>query len=42
VSSGSAEHRPDLLGFKRWLLKEAELFNADDATADTGPVAALR
>jgi DNA-binding transcriptional LysR family regulator len=37
VSSGSADHRPDLLGFKRWLLKEAELFNASEETADTAP-----
>ncbi|MGH6990740.1 MAG: LysR substrate-binding domain-containing protein [Stellaceae bacterium] len=29
VSSESADHRPDLLRFKRWLLKEAEAF-ADD------------
>lgn len=31
VSSEAADHRPDLLGFKRWLLKEAATFN--DAAA---------
>lgn len=31
VSSEGADHRPDLLGFKRWLLREAEAFN--DTTA---------
>jgi DNA-binding transcriptional LysR family regulator len=42
VSSGSAEQRPDLLGFKRWVLKEAEIFNARAEAADSGPRAAAR
>jgi LysR family transcriptional regulator, glycine cleavage system transcriptional activator len=28
VSSEGADHRPDLLGFKRWLLREADAFKA--------------
>ena len=34
VSSEGADHRPDLFGFKRWLLTEAEMFERHAATAD--------
>ncbi len=36
VSSEGADHRPDLLGFKRWLLREVELFNANAPSAGIG------
>jgi DNA-binding transcriptional LysR family regulator len=34
VSSEGADHRPDLLGFKRWLLREAEAFRGDSARTE--------
>ncbi len=33
VSSDGADHRPDLLGFKRGLLREAEMFEGSAAAA---------
>lgn len=36
VSSEGADHRPELLGFKRWLLKEAEAFESNAAAAGAG------
>jgi DNA-binding transcriptional LysR family regulator len=35
VSSEGADHRPDLLGFKRWLLREADAFKAATPAAET-------
>lgn len=35
VSSEGADHRPDLLGFKRWLLREADAFKATAPAAET-------
>jgi LysR family glycine cleavage system transcriptional activator len=34
VSSEGADHRPDLLGFKRWLLREADAFKATAPAAE--------
>jgi LysR family transcriptional regulator, glycine cleavage system transcriptional activator len=35
VSSEGADHRPDLLGFKRWLLREADAFKASTSVTET-------
>jgi LysR family transcriptional regulator, glycine cleavage system transcriptional activator len=35
VSSEGADHRPDLLGFKRWLLREAGAFKASTSVTET-------
>lgn len=37
VSSESADHRPELFDFKRWLLTEAEHFDHSPAVTDAGP-----
>jgi LysR family transcriptional regulator, glycine cleavage system transcriptional activator len=42
VSSEGADHRPDLLGFKRWLLREAEAFEDSAATTGAGRRTAAR
>ncbi len=42
VSSEAAERRPDLLGFRRWLLREAETFGDDAAAVEAGPPPAAR
>jgi DNA-binding transcriptional LysR family regulator len=42
VSSEGADHRPDLLNFKRWLLREAEAFDDNAAAASTARRSAAR
>ncbi|MDQ0626306.1 MULTISPECIES: LysR substrate-binding domain-containing protein [Paraburkholderia] len=34
VSAENGERRPELLGFRQWILAEAEQFSCDDASAD--------